>query len=127
MKVSSKVSLAAGALATLWVVGFVFAAKPAAQEQPRMRDSIVGKKAGEYFKNVSTSTLKELSVDDFIGAMGVIADDLGLDCADCHPNAGTDQVDWVVDTPRKRTGRRMVEMVATINRTNFAGVQKVTC
>ena len=59
--------------------------------------------------------------------MGVIADDLGLDCADCHPNAGTDQVDWVIDTTRKRTARRMVEMVATINRTNFAGVQKVTC
>ena len=59
--------------------------------------------------------------------MGVIADDLGLDCADCHPNAGTDQVDWVVDTTAKRTARRMVEMVATINRTNFAGVQKVTC
>ena len=53
--------------------------------------------------------------------MGVIADDLGLDCADCHPNAGTDQVDWVIDTTRKRTARRMVEMVATINRTNFAG------
>ena len=40
---------------------------------------IVGKKAGEYFKNVSTSTLKELSVDDFIGAMGVMTDAMGLD------------------------------------------------
>src|SRR5262249_58891524 len=27
----------------------------------------------------------------------------------------------------KRTARRMIEMVATINRTNFAGVQRVTC
>ena len=68
MKVSWKVSLAAGALAGLWIVGVALAARPAAQEQPRMRDSIVGKKAGVYFKNVSTSTLKELSVDDFIGA-----------------------------------------------------------
>ena len=59
--------------------------------------------------------------------MGVIADDLGLDCAHCHPNAGTDQVNWVVDTPPKRTARRMIEMVATINRTNFGGVQRVTC
>src|SRR5437660_11263544 len=113
MKVSSKVSLAAGALATLWVVGFVFAAKPAAQEQPRMRDSIVGKKAGVYFKNVSTTTVKELSVDDFIGAMGVMTDALGLDCADCHPNAGSDQVDLVFDTAREKTLGRRVDWVGS--------------
>ncbi|HVZ21311.1 MAG TPA: photosynthetic reaction center cytochrome c subunit family protein [Vicinamibacterales bacterium] len=127
MKVSWKVSLAAGALAGLWIVGFVFAARPAAQEQPRMTESIVGKKAGEYFKNVSTSTLKELSVDDFIGAMGVMTDALGLDCADCHPNAGTDKVDWVFDTQRKKTARRMVEMVAALNKQFFGGAQMVTC
>jgi hypothetical protein len=92
-----------------------------------MRESIVGKKAGVYFKNVSTSTLKELSVDDFIGAMGVMTDAMGLDCADCHPNAGTDKADFVIDTPRKITTRRMVELVAGINRANFGGVQRVTC
>jgi photosynthetic reaction center cytochrome c subunit len=117
--------LAVAGLATAWLCGFATVVRTAAQGPAAA--STQGKKAGEFFKNVSTSTLKELSVDDFIGAMGVIADDLGLDCADCHPNAGTDQVDWVVDTPPKRTARRMVEMVATINRTNFAGVQKVTC
>jgi len=127
MKVSSKVSLAAGALATLWVVGFVFAAKPAAQEQPRMRESIVGKQAGVYFKNVTTGPLKVLSVDDFIGAMGVMTDALGLDCADCHPNAGSDQVDWVFDTARKKTARRMVEMVGNLNKEFFGGAQRVTC
>ena len=127
MKVSWKVSLAAGALAGLWMVGFALAARPAAQEQPRMRDSIVGKKAGVYFKNVSTSTLKELSVDDFIGAMGVMTDALGLDCADCHPNAGSDQVDWVFDTARKKTARRMVEMVGNLNKEFFGGAQRVTC
>src|SRR5262245_7074007 len=86
------------------------------------------RKAGEAFKNVTTSTLKELSVDDFIAAMGVMAAALGYDCADCHPGAGTDQADFVIDTiPQKRTARRMVEMVATINRTNFGGNQRVTC
>jgi len=127
MKVSWKVSLAAGALAGLWIVGFAFVAHPAAQDQPRMRESIVGKKAGEYFKNVSTSTLKVLSVDDFIGAMGVMTDALGLDCADCHPNAGSDQVDWVFDTARKKTARRMVEMVGNLNKEFFGGAQRVTC
>src|SRR5262245_62402233 len=86
-----------------------------------------GKKAGEAFKNVTTSTLKELSVDDFVASMGLISANLGLDCADCHPNAGTDKADFVIDTPRKITTRRMVEMVATINRTTFAGVQRATC
>src|SRR5262245_903589 len=86
-----------------------------------------GRKAGEAFKNVRTSTLKELSVDDFVASMGLISANLGLDCADCHPNAGTDRADFVIDTPRKVMTRRMVEMVAAINRTNFAGVQRVTC
>ncbi len=86
-----------------------------------------GAKAGTYFKNVTTSTLKELSPDDFLSAMGVMADSLGLDCADCHPGAGTDKVDWVVDTPAKKTARKMVEMVAAINKTNFGGAQMVTC
>lgn len=85
------------------------------------------KTAGEFFKNVSTSTLKVLSVDDFIGSMGVVSADLGLDCADCHPGAGSDKVDWVFDTPRKKMARRMVEMVATINKANFGGAQFVTC
>ena len=84
-------------------------------------------KAGEVFKNVTTSTLKELPVDDFVASMGVISAGLGLDCADCHPAAGSDKVDWVFDTPRKKTARRMVEMVATINRTHFGGAQFVTC
>ena len=86
------------------------------------------KKAGEVFKNVTTSTLKELSVDDFLASMGVISAALGFDCADCHPGAGTDRADFVIDTnPAKRTARRMIEMVADINSRNFAGVQRVTC
>src|SRR5262245_47603976 len=68
-----------------------------------------GKKAGEAFKNVTTGTLKELSVDDFVASMGLISANLGIDCADCHPNAGTDKADFVIDTPRKVAARRMVE------------------
>jgi len=83
--------------------------------------------AGQFFKNVNTSTLKGLSVDDFLGSMGVMAAALGFDCSDCHPGAGSDAVNWVIDTPRKVMARRMVEMVAVINRTNFGGAQMVTC
>jgi hypothetical protein len=125
MKLWWQATLVVAGLAILWS-GFSFVAPVSAQGQATAPTA--GKKAGEYFKNVSTSTLKELSVDDFLSAMGVISGALGFDCADCHPGAGTDQVDFATDSnPAKRRARLMIEMVANINRTNFNGVQRVTC
>jgi len=119
---------AVAGLAGVWLSEFALVVRAAPDGQAAATTtSTTGKKAGEAFKAVTTSTLKELSVDDFIASMGVISADLGVDCADCHPNAGTDKADFVVDTARKVTARRMVEMVAAINKTNFAGVQRVTC
>jgi hypothetical protein len=121
----------AGALAVSLSGGFGFAFRAVAQGRgaaPSAPAQATVKKAGEVFKNVTTSTLKELTPDDFIAAMGVMTAALGYDCADCHVGAGSDKADFVIDTiPQKRTARRMVEMVAAINRTNFAGVQRVTC
>src|SRR5579871_6761860 len=92
-------------------------AQPASQEKPLMADQI--------FKNIQA--LKGLSVDDFMETMGIMTAALQFDCSDCHANAGTDRVDWAADTPRKRTARRMVQMVQKINTENFAGRQMVTC
>ena len=118
---SLRLNVTIAAAASLWLNALTFGV------HGQTASPAVGKKAGEAFKNVTTSTLKELSVDDFVASMGLISANLGLDCADCHPNAGTDKADFVIDTPRKITTRRMVEMVATINRTTFGGVQRVTC
>jgi hypothetical protein len=107
-----------------WLADFTLIARAGGQTRPAAAPS---GKASEVFKNVTTAGLKDLSVDDFIASMGVISADLGLDCADCHPNAGTDKADFVVDSPRKTTARRMVDMVANINRLNFNGQQRVTC
>jgi hypothetical protein len=79
----------------------------------------------QAFKNVQV--LKGIPVDDFMGTMGIMSAALGFDCSECHTGAGTDTVDWAVDTPRKQTARRMVEMVAMVNRTSFGGRQLVTC
>ena len=79
----------------------------------------------EVFKNVQA--LKGISVDDFILTMGIMSAAVGSDCVGCHPAAGTDHVDWAFDTPRKRTARRMVQMVQAINKDNFGGRQVVTC
>jgi hypothetical protein len=106
--------------ALVWLVGVELTSRATAQSAP-------SGKAGTAFKNVTTSTLKDLTVSDFLGSMGVMAAALGLDCADCHPGAGSDSVDWVFDTPRKKTARKMVEMVAVINKTNFGGTTDVTC
>ena len=88
-----------------------------------------GPTAGQVFKNVTTSTLKGITVDEFMGSMGVMAAALGWDCSDCHTGAGTDKVVWEKDTPRKVIARRMTEMVATINKQNFGSVNAgmVTC
>jgi len=110
------------------IFGIVYKAAPQGRGAAPAQAPTGTRKAGEYFKNVTTSTLKELTVDDFIAAMGVMTGALGYDCADCHPNAGSDKADFVADTiPQKRTARRMVEMVAAINKEHFGGAQRVTC
>jgi hypothetical protein len=116
--------LSATAIAAGWLIAVTLPGNAAAQTPA---PAAKGPNAGEAFKNVTTASLKVLTVSDFLGAMGVMAAALGYDCADCHPGAGSDKVDWVFDTPKKKTARKMVDMVATINRTNFAGAQMVTC
>lgn len=106
-------------------IGFTFTGRAKAQQGPLVTCP-PGSKAGTCFKNVTTD-LKNLTPGDFLSAMGVMADSLGLDCADCHPGAGTDKADWVFDTPQKITARKMVNMVAGINKEYFNGVQQVTC
>ncbi len=79
----------------------------------------------DVFKNVQA--LKGIGVDDFMLTMGIMSAAVGSDCVGCHPAAGTAEVDWAVDTPRKRVARRMVQMVTAVNRDHFGGRQVVTC
>ena len=124
MKLWSRLTLAIAGLALL-SVGFSFVAQA---QGPKMPTPPLGIKSSQYFKNVTTSTLKDLTPDDFLSAMSVITDDLGYDCADCHPGAGSDKADFVSDAySTKKKARQMIEMVANINKTNFSGVQLVTC
>jgi len=114
-----------GLVGLSYMVAFVLVKPAAGQGQGAGAKE---QKSGEFFKNVTTSTLKELTPSDFLGAMGVMTAALGYDCSNCHPGAGTDQMNWVTDSnPRKKTARRMVEMVAAINREHFGSTQVVTC
>ena len=79
----------------------------------------------EVFKNIQV--LKGIPVDEFMGTMGLFSAAMSVCCAECHTGAGTSNPKWEDDPPRKRTARRMVQMVSAINRDNFGGRQVVTC
>lgn len=118
--------VATKAMAVVCLMGAALAGQAWAQASPAAAPA-KGQTAGEVFKNVTTSTLKGITVADFMGSMGVMAAALAFDCSDCHTGAGTDKVVWEADTERKKIARKMVEMVAVINKQNFNGVQMVTC
>src|SRR5438876_10925519 len=81
--------------------------------------------AEEVFKNVQV--LKGIPVNEFMGTMGVFSAALGMSCEDCHSASDRNWEQYALDNPRKRTARRMVLMMAEINRANFGGRQVVTC
>src|ERR1700694_141258 len=79
----------------------------------------------EVFKNIQV--LKGIPVDEFMGTMGLFSAAMSVCCAECHTGAGTSNPKWEDDPPRKRSARRMLQMVSAINRDNFGGRQVVTC
>jgi photosynthetic reaction center cytochrome c subunit len=128
---SRRVNPAVAGATVVWLISVAWsghmaaqAGPPASRTRPRT-SSATAQTSEQAFKNVQV--LKGIPVDDFMGTMGIMSAATGFDCSECHTGAGTDQVDWAVDTPRKRTARKMVEMVSTLNRTNFGGRQVVTC
>jgi len=97
----------------------VVLAVPQAKSQEKAQTS------DQVFKNIQV--LKGIPVDDFMGTMGLMSASIGYDCSECHIGAGTDKVNWAADNGPKIIARKMVTMVANINRDNFQGRQVVTC
>src|SRR6185295_14907192 len=126
MKSSSRlgrpgVALAIGVIAWMTSLALTLTAgqaRPSGQAPPPQMSEAV-------FKNVQV--LKGIPVDEFMGTMGLFSAALSFCCAECHTGAGTSDPKWEDDPPRKRTARRMMQMVADLNRTNFQGRQVVTC
>jgi len=118
MKGWSRLIVAIAVMMVVWLLGSALAAPQAAPQATRNTSD-------EVFKNVQV--LKGIPLDDFMGTMGIMCAALGFDCSDCHTGAGTENVKWAADTPKKLTARRMVVMMTTINRDNFSGRQMVTC
>src|SRR5579863_596475 len=99
-----------------WIAMALIAAAP--QARPQM--------AEEVFKNVQV--LKGVPVDEFMDMMGVFSAALGMSCEDCHAANDSKWENYAGDnTPKKRTARAMIGMMAAINKTYFGGRQVVTC
>lgn len=82
--------------------------------------------AENVFKNVTA--LRGISVEEFMGTMGVFSAALGYSCEDCHTGGSNNWARYAEDvSPRKATARRMVTMMAAINTQYFGGRQVVTC
>lgn len=82
--------------------------------------------AEKVFKNVKVLT--GIPVDEFMATMGFFSASLGMTCTDCHTaESGGSWAKYADDTELKQTSRRMIGMVAGINKAYFGGKREVTC
>lgn len=89
-----------------------------AQDKPLMAEDV--------FKNVQV--LKGIPVNQFMETMGFFSAALGYNCTNCHGDAVLGNWEkYADDIPVKRTARRMIQVVNTINKDLFGGSQAVTC
>src|SRR6059036_3233606 len=110
------------AMAATWVVWLFSVPVLDAQEPSGQRPPM----AEEIFKNVQI--LKGISVDQFMGTMGFFSASTGLNCTDCHVDeSAAEWARYADEKPMKHMARKMMLMVNSINKTNFAGRQVVTC
>jgi photosynthetic reaction center cytochrome c subunit len=105
--------------AVAWLLTVLLVAAPA---QDAARNQMLSE---EYFEDVTVLT--GLTVDQFMGTMGVFSAALGLSCENCHTASSDNWALYAQETPFKETARRMVLMMASINEQNFGGRQVVTC
>jgi len=88
---------------------------------PQTGGSAQAKTAAEAYHNIQV--LKDIPADQFIPAMQFITYSLGVECSYCHVEGALEKD----DKKPKQTARRMMQMMAAINRDNFESKQAVTC
>ena len=80
----------------------------------------------EVFRSVAL--LRGIPVDTFFETMGMFAAAMGNDCTFCHAKeAYFNAAAFANPTPRIMRAREMILMMNTINKTYFAGENRVTC
>ena len=91
--------------AVVWLLSVALVGGQAAPAQDAARNQMLSE---EYFQNVTVLT--GLSVDEFMGTMGIFSAALGLSCENCHTASSDNWALYAYETPFKETARRMVLM-----------------
>lgn len=100
------------------LLGWLPASGQTPQQKPLMAEDV--------FKNIQL--LKGIPVNQFMDTMGFFSAALGYNCTNCHGNEVIGNWDkYADDLPVKRTARRMIQVVRTINQNLFGGREAVTC
>ena len=92
-----------------------------AQTASANQSSLKGKTAAEAYQNIQI--LKEIPANQLIPAMQFITYALGVECSYCHVEGALEKD----DKKPKQAARKMMQMMAAINRDNFDSKQMVTC
>ena len=104
------------------LLGMALVSAPSGQTGPTERPQL----SEEVFKNVQL--LKGIPVKEFMGTMGFFSASLGMNCVECHvEESGGDWGRYADETELKRTTRRMMGMVNTLNQSMFGGRRVVSC
>ena len=113
--------------AAVWLLSVAVVGGQAAPQAPPAASQAQSQLLAEnVFKNITA--LRGISVDEFMGTMGVFSSALGISCEDCHTGGSNNWELYAKDiSPRKQMARRMVTMMTAINKQYFAGRQVVTC
>src|SRR6266852_8154974 len=119
MKLRSKIAFGAARKAIVLGFGIAFAnGQNPSQNKPLLSEKV--------FKNVKVLT--GIPVDQFMATMGFFSASLGENCTFCHLlESGGSWEKYADDNEQKRTARRMIVMVAGINKSYFGGRRVVTC
>lgn len=89
--------------------------------QQQSSDAAKPKLAEEQYKNITT--LKGIPAEQLIPTMQFISNSLGVECDYCHVERQFDKD----DKKTKLAARKMIAMMAAINKDNFEGHREVTC
>jgi outer membrane lipoprotein-sorting protein len=121
MSGSRQIICAVAGTALAWVAAVALVSGQGAPQPSVPREAL----AENVFKNVTA--LRGISADEFMGTMGVFSAATGMNCTECHVDNGSWEGYALDDKVPKRTARRMVTMMAELNKQYFGGRQVVTC
>jgi photosynthetic reaction center cytochrome c subunit len=114
-------TLAVGTATAGLAIAFFAPPRSLATSRPTQEAPLQEKTAAETFKNIQV--LKDIPASELMPAMRYITVSLDVGCEFCHDPHHFD----TDDKPEKKTARKMMQMMFSINQDSFRGKRQVTC